>query len=90
MYRTARQLVIFSVMILVIRDRRISQHGHHIGKYNARPLILVRINKDTQALEIIRESKHFSGCGTFFRDPNSHAVPVETTPAMNFERNLNL
>jgi len=84
-HRTPGQLVILPIVILIVRHRAVPEHSHHIRKHHPRPPVLVSVDDDAQAIEIVFGAEHFSRLGALFGQPDRHAVPVEVAGAVNFK-----
>ena len=52
-YRASRQFIRFSIIIFVICDTFVSDHGHHIWKYRPWSMILVSIYEDPESVELV-------------------------------------
>lgn len=77
-------------MVLVVRDRAIAQHAHHIGEHDSRARVFIGIDENTQPVEIISGPKHWSRRGAFFGEPYRHSITVESSRAMYLKGDLNL
>lgn len=77
-------------MVLVVRNRAIAQHAHHIRKHDSGARILIGIDKNTQPVEIISGPEHWSGRGAFLGEPYSHSITMESSRAMYLKGNFDL
>ncbi len=77
-------------MVLVVRYRAIAQHAHHIGEYDSWARILIGIDENTQAVEIIGGPKHWSRRSAFLSEPHRHSITVENSRAMYLKGDFDL
>lgn len=89
-YRAASNLVLLSVMIFVVFDRGIPHHGHDVWEHHPWSLVLVRVDEDSETLEIVGRAKDRSGGGSLFGEPDGHSIAVEVTLAVDLELDFNL
>lgn len=89
-YGTAGNLVVFAVVVFVVRDGSISHHGHYVGKYDTRSLVLVCIDKDTEAFELVGGAEDRTRGSALFGKPDGHAIAVEVALAVDLEFHFNL
>lgn len=52
-YRAAGHLVGLAVVVLVIRRVSVAVHSHDIGEHGAGAVVLVRVEEDAEALELV-------------------------------------
>lgn len=84
-YRAARNLILLPIMIFVVFDGGVPHHGHDIRKHYPRSLVLVRIDKDSKAFEVVGRAKDSSGCCSLFGEPDGHPIAVEIPLAVDLE-----
>lgn len=89
-YRTTADLVLLPIVVLVVRDRCVPQHSHHIREDDARPLVFVRVDEDTEAFEIVDGAEDGAGLGSLLGEPDCHAIAVQVALAVDFEFDFNL
>ena len=77
-------------MILIVAHATIPHHRHHIGKHRPRALVLVRIHKNAQPVEIIPGPEHFARLRPLLRQPDGHAVPVQVALPVDLELHFHL
>jgi hypothetical protein len=84
----AGELVRFAVVALVVFGLAVADHGHDVGKDHAGPVVLVGVEEDAEAFELVFHAEH----GAFFRaglcHPDRHAVAEEGARAMDLEFEL--
>lgn len=86
--RAASQLRLLAVVVLVVGLLSVSKHGHDVGEDDAGPVVLVRVDEDTQALKLVGVAKDGSELASLLGDPHGEAVAVELVLAMDLELNL--
>lgn len=89
-YRAASQLIGLAVVLLVIDRVTIAEHGHDIGKHDTRPVVLVRVDEDAQAVKLVLEAKDLPALRALLGEPHGHAVAVQSSRASDLEFDLNL
>ena len=84
----AGELVGFAVVALVVLCLAVADHGHDVREHHARPVVLVRVEEDAEAFELVSHAEH----GAFFRaglcHPDRHAVAEQSARAMDLELEL--
>lgn len=89
-YGTPSNFVVLSIVILIVCDRGIAQHCHHIGEYDARSLVFVGVDEHPEAFELVRRTKNRSLGASLLGEPNGHAVAVEVALTVDLELDFNL
>jgi hypothetical protein len=89
-YRAPSQFLILSIRILVILRLPITEHGHNVGKYHSRAVVLVGIEEDAQSFELIDGAEDGSFKSPLLGYPQSHAIAMEIASSMNLELDFNL
>ncbi len=89
-YGTAGDFVVFAIVVFVVCDGGISQHGHYVGKYDTGSLVLVCIDKDTEAFELVGGAEDGARGAALFGKPDGHAIAVEVALAVDLEFHFNL
>lgn len=77
-------------MLLVVARLTVTPHDHHVRKRNARSIILVRVEEDSQALKLVGRPKNGALGGALLREPDGKAVSMQVPRAMKLELNLDL
>lgn len=77
-------------MSLVVRGLPIAHHGHNVRERRARSVILVRVEENTESLEVIRRSKDRTRLRALFGEPHGEPITVEVSFAVDFEFEFNL
>jgi len=84
----AGELVGFAVVALVVLGLAVADHGHDVREYNAGPVVLVGVEEDSQAFELVFHAED----GAFFHaglcDPERHAIAEEGARAVDLEFEL--
>ncbi|KAI6755059.1 hypothetical protein HG531_004165 [Fusarium graminearum] len=75
--RAASELSVLSVVGLVVRGLAITIHGHNIGEDDTGTVVLVGINEDSEALEVVGSAKDSSLLRTLAGNPHSKTVAIE-------------
>ena len=52
-YRTASYLVRFPIVCTVVGGVSVTHHGHDIGKRSTRAIVLIGVEEDAEALEVV-------------------------------------
>lgn len=86
--RAASELVCLAVVTLVVLGLAVSDHGHDVGEDDAGAVVLVGVEENTQALELVPHAKHRSLFHAGLCDPESHAIAEESAGAMDLEFEL--
>ena len=89
-YRAAGDLVCLAVDVLVVLGLAITVHGHDVWEHGARAVVLVCVNEDTEALEVVGVTKDGSWLRALLGEPHGEAVAVEIALAMDLEFDRNL
>lgn len=89
-YRASSDLVGLTIVVLVIRGLPITVHSHDVGEYCARAVVLVRIEEEAKALELVCVTEDVSWLSALLGEPHCEAVAVEVALAVNLELELNL
>ncbi len=88
--RAAGKLGALAIRVLVIRCLAIADHGHDVGEDNTRPVVLVRVEEDAEALKLVGAAKYGADFPALFCDPHGEAVAIELVLSMDLEFHLNL
>jgi hypothetical protein len=83
-------LVRFAVVDFVVRGASVTNHGHDVWEDDARAVVLVGVDEDTEAFEVVGTAKDGAGLGALTSEPHGHAVAVKVAVAMNVELDFNL
>jgi len=89
-YGAPGELVRLAVIVLVILRFSITVHSHDIREHSARPVVLVRIEEDTEALEFVDRAEDVTGGRALLGEPHSEAVAEKVALAMNLELDQDL
>lgn len=84
-YRASSKLICLSVIVLVIWRLSITVHSHDVGKHRAGPVILIRIEEDAEAFEVVLRSEDWAGCCALLGEPHCETVAVEVALAGDLE-----
>lgn len=77
-------------MRLVVGSLAIAHHSHDIWERRAGTVVLVGVEEDSEALEVIRRSKNRTRHGALFGKPHREPITVQITLPVNLEFNLDL
>ncbi len=89
-YRAACHLVRLAIVVLVVWRLAVAVHGHDVGEDGARAVVLVGVDEDTEALELVSVAKDRPWLRALLGEPNGEAVAVEVALAMDLELNRDL
>jgi hypothetical protein len=89
-YRAAGELVGLAVVVLVVSSLTVAVHGHDVRKDGARAVVLVRIEKDTEALEFVGGAKDIALEGALLGEPQRKAIAVQVALAGDLKLYFNL
>jgi hypothetical protein len=84
-YRAAGDLVRLAVVVLVVDGLAVAVHGHDVGEDGAGAVVLVRVDEDAQALELVGVAKDGPWLRALLGEPHGEAVAVEVALAMDLE-----
>jgi hypothetical protein len=68
----------------------VAVHGHDVGEHGAGAVVLVGIEEDTEAVELVHGAKDIAGSSTFLGEPHGKAVAEEVPLTMNLELDCDL
>lgn len=66
----------------------VSKHGHDIGEDDAGAVVLVRVDENAQALELVGVAKDGSELASLLGDPHGEAIAIQLVLAMDLELDL--
>lgn len=76
MYRAASKFVGFAIVVLVIYRVSVTSHSHDIREHSARAVVLVGVEEDTEAFELVSVAKNISWLRALLSEPHGKAVAV--------------
>lgn len=88
--RAARQLRVLAVVVLVVVLVAVAVHRHDVGEHHARAVVLVRVDKDAQAVEAVTAAKDGPHLTALAGDPHGEAVAEQLVLARDPELDLDL
>lgn len=77
-------------MSLVVGSLAVAHHGHDVGKRSAGTVVLVRIEEDTQTLEVVRRTEDRTLSGALLGEPHGETIAVQVAGPFDLEFNLDL
>lgn len=77
-------------MCLVVRGLAVTHHGHDIGKRHAWAIVLIGVEEDTKALELVGRPKHRAHSTALLGEPQSETIAVQVAIPMDLELKLDL
>ena len=86
--RAAGELVCLTVVALVVLGLAVADHGHDVGEDDAGTVVLVGVEEDAQALELVPHAEYRSFLHAGLCNPESHAITKESAGAMDLEFEL--
>jgi hypothetical protein len=89
-YRATGKLVCLAVVVLVVCSLPVTIHSHDVGKHCAGAVVLVCIEEDTEALELVGRTEDVALGGALLGEPHCEAVAIQVALAANLELYLNL
>ena len=84
-YRASSKFVRLAVVVLVIGRVAVAVHGHDVGEHGARAVVLVRIDEQTEALELVGVAKDRPRLRALLGEPHGKAIAVEVALAVDLE-----
>jgi hypothetical protein len=89
-YGAAGNLVGLAVVVLVVGRVSIPIHSHDVGKHGAGAVVLVCVEEEAEALELVSMAKDVSWLGALLGEPHGEAVAVEVALAVDLELECDL
>ena len=89
-YRAARNFVGLAIVVLVVLGLAVTVHGHDVREHCAGAVVLVGVDEDTEALEVVGVAKDRSWLRALLGEPYGEAIAVEIALAMDLEFDRNL
>jgi hypothetical protein len=89
-YRASGDFVRLAVVVLVISCLPVAVHGHNIREHGARAVVLVRIEKDAETLELVYRSKDWSRLSALLREPHCETISVKVALAIDLKLDRHL
>lgn len=83
-------LVLLAVMVFVVGDGCVADHGHDVRKDDAGALVLVRVDEDTEAFKPVHGAEDGADLCALLREPDGHAVAVQAALAVDLELDFDL
>lgn len=77
-------------MCLIVGGLPVAHHGHNVGERNAGAVVLVGVNEDTQALELVCRPEDRPLCGALLGEPEGEAIAMQGALAVDLELKFNL
>ena len=77
-------------MRLVIARLAIAHHGHDKRKRGTGTVVLVRVEEDSETLEVVRRAKDRTLHCALLGEPQSESIAVQVTISMDFEFEFDL
>lgn len=77
-------------MSLVVGSLAVAHHGHDVGERSAGTVVLVRIEEDTQTLEVVRRTEDRTLSGALLGEPHGETIAVQVAGPFDLEFNLDL
>ena len=84
-YRAARNFVGLAIVVLVVLGLAVTVHGHDVREHCAGAVVLVGVDEDTEALEVVGVAKDRSWLRALLGEPHGKAVAVEVALTMDLE-----
>lgn len=89
-YGAATQFGPCAVVVFIVCFGAVSEHGRDVREHGPWAMVLIRVDEDSKAFEIVFMAEDLAGCCAAFGYPYGHAIAVEVALAMNLEFDLNL
>jgi hypothetical protein len=89
-YRASGDLVCLAVIVLIVDSLSVAIHGHNVGEHSAWSVVLVRVEEDTETLELVRVAEYIAGLCALLGEPHGETITVEVALAMDLELKENL
>ena len=75
-YGASSDLISLAVIVLIIGGLSVAAHGHDVGEYGAGSVVLVCVEEDTEALELVRVAKDIAWLCALLGEPHGEAIAV--------------
>ena len=89
-YRAAGDFVGFAVVVLIVRGLAVAVHGHDVREYGAWSVVLIRVEKETESLELVGVAEDVAWLCALLGEPHGEAIAVEVALAGDLELEFNL
>lgn len=87
--RATRKFSVLPIGVLVVRGLPVTDHGHHVRKHQPGTVVLVSVEEDAQALELVSAPKDGPLFSALLCDPHGKSVAIELVLAVDLELHLN-
>ena len=88
--RAASELAVLAVVVLVVRLLAVAVHRHDVGEHDSRSVVLVRVDKDAQAVKVVDAAKDGAKLAALLGNPHGEAVAKELVLSGDLELDFNL
>jgi hypothetical protein len=89
-YRAPSDLVRLAVVVLIIDGRSVAIHSHDVREDGAWSVVLIRVEEDTESLELVCVTEDIARLRALLGEPHSEAVAIQVALAGDLELELNL
>jgi hypothetical protein len=89
-YRATSDFVRLAVVVLIIHGRPIAIHSHDIGENSSWSVVLIRVEEETESLELVGVAKDIARLCALLGEPHGEAVAIEIALAMDLELEFDL
>jgi hypothetical protein len=89
-YGAAGHFVRLAVVVLIIRRLSVAAHSHDVGKHGAWSVVLVRVEEETESLELVRVAEDVARLCALLGEPHCEAIAVEVPLSVDLELEQNL
>jgi hypothetical protein len=89
-YRASSEFVRLAVIVLIVDSLSVAIHRHNVREHSARSVVLVRVEEDTKAFELVCVAEDVAWLCALLGEPHGEAIAVEVALAMDFEFEENL
>lgn len=89
-YGAAGQFVCLAIVILVVKCLAVAVHGHDVGEYGAGSVVLIRVEEDTEALELVDGAKYRALLCALLGEPECETIAIQSVLTVDLKFELNL
>jgi hypothetical protein len=84
-HRASSEFVRLAVVVLIIRRVAVTLHSHNVRKHSAWAVVLVGIEEEAEALELVCVTEDVSWLRALLGEPHCEAVAVEVALSVDLE-----
>ena len=89
-YRATSDLIGLAVVVLVVWRVSITVHGHDVWEHGTGAVVLVGIEEETEALELVGMAEDVSWLRALLGEPHGKAITIEVSLSVDLELECDL